>query len=261
MGSKAIFSLVLVLVISGKFVQSDLTFNFDNECSFSVWLSASPSVGDGDPERGPGTLEIFSMPDPWTGSLWLRTKCSYDASQVNFTCETGDCGSGSVDCQSPPPKPPETLLNFNINQNVVSYEVSLNHGFNVPVQIQPIGGTLVGGSEVCPVVDCIKDMGDVCPPSLVAINKNRAYVGCNSPCDALKDPKYCCTGSLQGRLASLMTSQKDLRNFVSWHIHIRETTILQYTNAVGQVLTMLHSVLYNSTNSGIVIILICSAKL
>ncbi|KAH1039616.1 hypothetical protein J1N35_041359 [Gossypium stocksii] len=199
MGSKAIFSLVLILVISGKFVQSDLTFNFDNECSFSVWLSASPSVGDGDPERGPGTLEIFSMPDPWTGSLWLRTKCSYDASQVNFTCETGDCGSGSVDCQSPPPKPPVTLLNLDINQNVVSYEVSLNHGFNVPVRIQPIGGTLVGGSGVCPVVDCIKDMGDVCPPSLVAINKNRAYVGCNSPCDALKDPKYCCTGSFTGQ--------------------------------------------------------------
>ncbi|KAK8672211.1 hypothetical protein V6N13_110584 [Hibiscus sabdariffa] len=198
MANKAIFSLVL-LVISGRLVLSDITFNFDNACSFPVWLSASPSIGDGDPERGPGTLEVFSMSDPWTGSIWLRTKCSYDASQVNFTCETGDCGSGSPDCQSPPPNPPVTLLNFGINQNVVSYEVSLNSGFNVPVRIQPNGGTLVeGGSGECPVVDCIKDMGDVCDPSLVAKNKDGAYVGCNSPCIALKDPKYCCTESFTG---------------------------------------------------------------
>ncbi|XVF76344.1 hypothetical protein PTKIN_Ptkin13bG0259000 [Pterospermum kingtungense] len=201
MASKAVFSLFLLLAISGRFqyVQCDITFNFDNRCSFTVWLSASPSIGDGDPERAPGTLEIFSMPDPWTGSIWLRTKCSYDASLTNFTCETGDCGSGLVQCESPPPKPPVTLLNFGINQNVVTYEVNLNHGFNVPVRIQPVGGSLVGGSGACPVVDCIKDLKDVCPSTLVAQNPNGVYVGCNSPCDALKDPKYCCTGEFAGQ--------------------------------------------------------------
>ncbi|OMO73741.1 Thaumatin [Corchorus olitorius] len=199
MAFKAIFSLFLLLVISGKLVQSDITFNFDNQCSFTVWLAASPSIGDGDPERGPGTLEIFSMPDTWTGSIWARKKCSFNPSMTNFSCETGDCGSGTIDCQSPPPTPPVTLLNFGINQNVVSYEVSLNHGFNVPVRIQPVGGSLVGGgSGPCPVVDCIKDLKDVCDAQLAAGNINGSYVGCNSPCDALKDPKYCCTGSFSG---------------------------------------------------------------
>ncbi|XVF76345.1 hypothetical protein PTKIN_Ptkin13bG0259100 [Pterospermum kingtungense] len=200
--SKAAFGLFILLAISGGFqlVRCDITFNFDNECTFTVWLSASPSIGDGDPEGGPGTLELFSMPDPWTGSIWVRTKCSYDESMTNFTCETGDCGSGSLDCQSPPPKPPVTLLNFDINQNVVSYEVNLNHGFNVPVRIKPVGGSLVGGSGACPVVDCIKDLKDVCPSPLVAQNPiSGVYVGCNSPCDALKDPKYCCTEGFAGQ--------------------------------------------------------------
>ncbi|XVE96568.1 hypothetical protein REPUB_Repub02eG0233900 [Reevesia pubescens] len=166
--------------------------------SESVWLSASPSIGDGDPESEPGTLEIFSMSDTWTGSIWVRTKCSFEATMTNFTCETGDCGSGSMDCQFPPPKPPVTLLNFGINQNVVSYEVNLNHGFNIPVRIQPISGSLVGGSGLCPIVDCIKDLKDVCPSPLAAQNRNGVYIGRNSPFDALKDPKYCCTGGFTG---------------------------------------------------------------
>ncbi len=48
---------------------SDIIFKYDNQCSYSVWLSASPSVGDADPESGPETLEIFTMPDQWTGSI------------------------------------------------------------------------------------------------------------------------------------------------------------------------------------------------
>ncbi|XWS59597.1 hypothetical protein CRYUN_Cryun08bG0135800 [Craigia yunnanensis] len=156
------YSFLLKPKVQGIFVQSDITFNFDNECSFSVWLSASPSIGDADPESAPGTLELFSMPDTWTGSIWVRTKCSYDASMTNFT-------------------------------------LNLNHGFNVPVRIQPIGGSLVGGSGSCPVVDCIKDLKDVWPSPLAALNQNGVYVGCNSPCYALKDPKYCCTGGFTGQ--------------------------------------------------------------
>jgi len=176
---------------------SDIIFKYDNQCSYSLWLSASPSVGDADPESGPETLEIFTMPDQWTGSIWVRTKCSSNASNY-FSCETGDCGSGTQDCQSPPPTYPVTLLNFDIKQPVVSYEVSLNHGHNVPVRIQPDGGSLVGGTGPCPVVDCIQDISNVCPSTLVAKNKDGLYVGCYSACDGLKDPKYCCTGTFSG---------------------------------------------------------------
>lgn len=81
----------------------------------------------------------------------------------------------------------------------MSYEVSLNHGFNVPIRIGPDGGTLVDGSgSSCPVVDCITDLGNVCAPELVATNKDGYYVACNSPCDALSDARFCCTEDFSG---------------------------------------------------------------
>ncbi|KAM3737226.1 hypothetical protein ACB098_09G040000 [Castanea mollissima] len=123
------------------------------------------------------------MPDQWKGFIWGRTKCSLNASNYFL------------------PNSPVTILNFTINQpvqtnpHVVSYEVNLNHGYNVPVRIQPVGGSLVGDSGPCPVVDCAQDFSNVCPPNLVAKDKDGRYVGCLSACDALKDPKHCCFGN------------------------------------------------------------------
>ncbi|TKY52999.1 Thaumatin protein 1 [Spatholobus suberectus] len=65
---------------------------------------------------------------------------------------------------------------------------------NVLVRIKPNDGTLVDGSGQCPMVDCNKNLNSVCPLSLIAANKVGLYVGCNSPCDGLKDPKCCCEG-------------------------------------------------------------------
>ena len=94
-----------------------------------------------------------------------------------------------------------TILNFTINQPVqtnplvVSYELNLNHGHNVPVRIQPVGGSLVGGGTgPCHVVDCAQDFSNVCPPNLVVRGKDGSYVGCLSACDALKDAKHFCFG-------------------------------------------------------------------
>ena len=184
------------MIVGGSSVQY---FYYLNQCPYTVWLAASPGIGDLMPERPPYTLYIFPTPDQWNGSIWARTKCSTDAS-LHFSCETGDCGSGTIDCQSPPPKYPVTLLNFDIDQSVVSYEVSLNHGYNdVPVRIEPIGGTLEGRSDKCPTVDCIQDLSNVCPSTLVAKNKDGWAVGCFSPCDAFKDPQFCCTGNFSGQ--------------------------------------------------------------
>ncbi|KAK9272073.1 hypothetical protein L1049_002442 [Liquidambar formosana] len=177
---------------------SETTFNYVNQCTNPVWTAASPSIEDAMPEKDPGNLYIFYTPDVWTGSIWARTKCTTNAT-FYFSCETGDCGTGEEDCQGPPPTYPVTLLNFDINQAVVTYEVSLNHGYNnVPVRIQPVGGSLLDGSGPCPVVDCIQDLSNVCPASLVAKNKDGAQVGCFSACDGLKDPKFCCTGAFSG---------------------------------------------------------------
>lgn len=104
-----------------------------------------------------------------------------------------------MDCQGPFPKSPVTLFNLGINQGQVSYEIDLNHGFNIPVSFRPDGGSLVeGGFGSCPVVDCVQDLRNVCPSQLAALNSGGVYVGCNSACDALKDDRYCCKGQFGG---------------------------------------------------------------
>ncbi|XP_050939390.1 thaumatin-like protein 1b [Cucumis melo] len=193
--SKTSLLLLQLFLLAAGVLSEDVIFHFENQCPYSIWLSSNPPIGDADPESPPYTLEIFIMPDTWTGSLWVRTKCSNDQ-DYHFTCETGDCGSGTIFCDSSPPALPVTLLNFAINNSVVHYALSLVHGFNIPIRIQPDGGHLVdGGFGLCPTVDCVQDLGNVCPSFLVAKNKDGAYVGCYSACDALKSPEYCCSGS------------------------------------------------------------------
>ncbi|GLT69245.1 hypothetical protein SLA2020_414100 [Shorea laevis] len=143
-----IINLLLLSLITGG--HSDLIFYYENKCSYPVWLAARPSIGDSDPERG-------------------------------------DCGSGIKECQYPPPALLVTLLNFEIKLPVVSYEVSLKHGHNVPVRIRPDGGSLVGGAGPCPVVDC----GQVTTCRSMA-NKDGRYIGCYSDNDP---PTYKCSGA------------------------------------------------------------------
>ncbi|GLT69246.1 hypothetical protein SLA2020_414100 [Shorea laevis] len=150
------------------------------------------------------------MPDQWTGSIWARTKCSFNASYY-FSCETGDCGSGIKECQYPPPALLVTLLNFEIKLPVVSYEVSLKHGHNVPVRIRPDGGSLVGGAGPCPVVDC----GQVTTCRSMA-NKDGRYIGCYSACDEFKIQNIVAQEILVAQgLASLTTTQRPSSEYAS----------------------------------------------
>ncbi|OAY42757.1 thaumatin-like protein 1a [Manihot esculenta] len=207
MAEKSVFNLLLLLHLLVLFAtggNSDLIFYFENTCLETLWLASSPSDRGLDPTIEPGALEIYFMSDPWSGSLWVRTKCTTDLSG-HFSCETGDCGSGEQDCQGGLPKYPITELNFNIQNNVVSYELSLIHGHNnIAVRIEPTGGSLIaGGSGPCPVVDCVEDISNICPAPLVAKNKNGVYVGCYNPCDVLHDPKYCKANEYSERFKQL----------------------------------------------------------
>ncbi|XP_050229052.1 thaumatin-like protein 1 [Mercurialis annua] len=205
MAFKSFFNLlVLFMLCSGG--SADVTFYIENNCRETLWLGSYPDDGDLNPQNGPDTLEVLYMSDPWAGTIWARTQCSKNATGY-FSCETGDCGTGDTYCHGAPPTYPVTQLNFNINNNVVTYESSLIHGHNVAVRIQPDGGSLVdGGSGPCPVVDCVKDISNVCPAPLVAYNKKGAYVGCYSPCDILKDPKYCGPNEISSRFKELCSS-------------------------------------------------------
>ncbi|KAM4090145.1 hypothetical protein ACJW30_09G037600 [Castanea mollissima] len=164
--------------------QSIVVFNYKNLCKESIWLGSTPAIRD--------------VIDPKFTSRTSNTlKCLING-MVSFGGEqTGDCGNEV--CGWPVPNSLVTILNFTINQQVqtnpliISYELNLNHRHNVPVRIQPVGGSLVGGGTgPCHVVDCAQDFRNV-----------GSYVGCHSACDALKDAKHCCFGDF----ASYQTCQ------------------------------------------------------
>ena len=107
--------------------------------------------------------ELCTYSDEWQGSIWARNKCISNES-FYFSCETVDWIRHNELSISTTRTYPVTLLNFNINQSVVSYEVSLNHGHNnVAVRIEPIGGTLVDGSWPFPIVNYVQDISNVRP--------------------------------------------------------------------------------------------------
>lgn len=68
------------------------------------------------------------------------------------------------------------------------YDVSLVDGFNVPVEMAPMGGG-VG----CGVAACAADLNRCCPSAL-EVKRGGEIVGCKSGCLAAKSDKYCCRG-------------------------------------------------------------------
>ena len=108
------------------------------------------------------------------------------------------------------------------------------------VRIEPIGGTLVDGSGPCPIVDCVLAISNVCPSNKVATNKDGQYVGCYSACEALRDPKYCCTGDYSSPQAcqpnEYSTSFKKICNLA--HFYPQVIIKLQFIVAMGQRITV-----------------------
>ncbi|CAJ1968857.1 unnamed protein product [Sphenostylis stenocarpa] len=47
-------------------------------------------------ELAPGGSDSVDVPSPWSGRFWARTGCSKN--DGGFTCATGDCGSGQLEC-------------------------------------------------------------------------------------------------------------------------------------------------------------------
>ncbi|XP_026416599.1 glucan endo-1,3-beta-glucosidase-like [Papaver somniferum] len=136
-------------------------------------------------ELGEDTLSIFDTPDEWTGTIWARTGCVRDDHE-NFSCATGDCKTNDIYCFNLTAKYPVTLINFAIQQSEATYDVSLVHGYNVPVKIVPDGG-----SGDCVTTGCPNDVMNVCPAQLIFAGSNGTAIACHGPCDVLKDADAC----------------------------------------------------------------------
>ncbi|CAA0841167.1 Pathogenesis-related thaumatin superfamily protein [Striga hermonthica] len=167
------------------------TFTLVNKCEYTIWpgiLSNSgvSSLGTTGFELGPHDSRSFQAQPGWSGRFWARTGCSFDTSTGQGQCLTGDCGSGQVECGGSGAAPPATLAEFTVGSGGPDfYDVSLVDGYNLPVVVEP-----AGGSGQCGLTGCAADLGRSCPEELRAGGGR----GCRSACEAFGSPEYCCRG-------------------------------------------------------------------
>ncbi|CAI0382618.1 unnamed protein product [Linum tenue] len=110
--------------------------------------------------------------------MWGRTHCSED-STGKFSCLTGDCGSGKIECSGSGAAPPATLADF--------FDVSLVDGYNLPVLVSPQGGS----GQNCSSTGCVVDLNGACPSDLKVVSDAGEGVACKSACEAFRQPQYC----------------------------------------------------------------------
>ncbi|KAI7746284.1 hypothetical protein M8C21_017608, partial [Ambrosia artemisiifolia] len=187
--------LTLCLITAFNSIHSS-TFTLTNQCDYPVWTGLLSGAGTPPlPTTGfplqPSQSNSISVPSGWSGRIWGRTLCSTD-STGRFVCVTGDCGSGTVECNGGGATPPATLAEFTLNgaSGLDFYDVSLVDGYNLPMMILPQGG------DKCNVTGCFVDLNKNCPSELrLTGSGNDESVACRSACEAFGDPMYCCSGA------------------------------------------------------------------
>lgn len=182
-----ILSLAILFISKGA---SGATFTFVNKCDYTVWpgilsSAGSPKLESTGFQLTKSTSRSFQAPTGWSGRFWGRTGCNFDGSNRG-SCATGDCGSGTIECNGAGATPPATLAEFTLGSGSADfYDVSLVDGYNLPMIVESSGG-----SGTCASTGCVKDLNRNCPAEL----RVEGGQACNSACGAFGTPEYCCNG-------------------------------------------------------------------
>ncbi|KAG5543003.1 hypothetical protein RHGRI_015930 [Rhododendron griersonianum] len=116
-------------------VFSSRTFILLNNCDHPVWPVIWSSLSSQLPASGfvlqTDQSKIINVPSNSYGRFWGRTDCAQNQSTGEFSCVTGDCGTGKLDCAGNIGKPPATLAEFslNVSSGLDFYDVSLVDGY------------------------------------------------------------------------------------------------------------------------------------
>ncbi|KAM7510158.1 hypothetical protein LguiB_009033 [Lonicera macranthoides] len=171
-----------------------------NKCNYTVWpgvvtLDGSPELPTTGFVLPKNESRTINAPTFWVGKIWGRTHCSVNTTRnfSRFSCLTGDCGSGKIECAGLFGVKPVTQAMFYLNQfnDTNLYELSIDDGYNLPMLIVPQGGTGVN----CSNTGCISDLNHACPSKLKVTSTGGEGVACKSACDAFGTKQYCCNGT------------------------------------------------------------------
>lgn len=171
-----------------------------NKCEHTVWPGILSNAGVSPlPNTGfvlqSGESKTITAPSSWGGRFWGRTHCSED-SAGKFTCDTGDCGSGKIECLGAGAAPPATLAEITLDGHggLDFYDVSLVDGYNLPMLFSPPAGA---AGPNCSATGCYVDLNEACPSELrvTSASASGSGVACRSACEAFREDQYCCAGA------------------------------------------------------------------
>lgn len=166
-------------------------FTLKNNCGRTIWPGIltsyeAPSLMNGGLELKKGQSKNITAPDNWSGRIWARDGCNFNARGIG-KCLVGDCG-GNLRCEGNMAKAPVSVIEFILSADSDSYDVSLVDGYNMELSVVPLGG-----SGNCTKISCRVDLADKCPKQMQVKFKGRV-VACLTPCMVFKNPLVCCTG-------------------------------------------------------------------
>ncbi|KAE8658925.1 Thaumatin-like protein 1 [Hibiscus syriacus] len=201
MAQPTLIVAISVVILSHLFISGTkaTTFTIVNNCNYVVWPGILSNAGVPTlPTTGftlqRGETKTITAPPSWGGRFWGRTHCLED-STGKFSCLTGDCGSGNLECSGNGAAPPATLAEFTLDGagGFDFFDVSLVDGYNVPMLVVPEGGK----GQNCSSTGCVVDLNGSCPSELRVTDTTdgRGGVACRSACDAFRQPQYCCSGA------------------------------------------------------------------
>ncbi|KAL0452349.1 UNVERIFIED_CONTAM: Pathogenesis-related thaumatin-like protein 3.5 [Sesamum latifolium] len=185
----ASWKLHISLIVFSIFASSCCsTFIITNNCPYTIWPGTL--AGSGSPQLSTTGFQLDSgqsiaIPNApgWSGRIWARTGCTFDAMGVG-SCQTGDCG-GRLECAGNGATPPASLFEITLGDEKDFYDVSIVDGYNLPLVAAPRGV-----STPCNVTGCVSDinMGNRLR------ERPRGVIGCKSACEAFRLDQYCCSG-------------------------------------------------------------------
>ncbi|CAL0326990.1 unnamed protein product [Lupinus luteus] len=193
------FSFLLTLHLSISGIISTATFTFLNKCDYTVWPAILSNAGFASLSTTgfvllTGDSKTITAPTYWGGRVWARTFCTQNSTTGIFSCVTGDCSSGNIECSGNGATPPATLAEFKLDGygGLDYFDVSVVDGYNLPMLVVPNGGSGVN----CTATGCVDDLNGACPSELRVMSVDgKRSVACKSACEAFGTAEYCCKGA------------------------------------------------------------------
>lgn len=156
------FPFFLLLFILFSTCCYSATFTIINNCTHTIWPGTLS--GSGSATLSPTGFRLDSgqskklTSDPkWSGRIWGRTGCKFDASGTG-KCQTADCG-GKLECEGSGAEPPASLFEITLGgyDGQDFYDVSMVDGYNLPILAVP---RRVYGTKACNSTGCISDLNE-----------------------------------------------------------------------------------------------------